>query len=447
MAYKCGLKLWSINTDYYYDEAKRLYSKGVFDYIELYVVPGTLDTLPKWKELHNPLRHFVPLPPKGADNSLVVDSETLWHFVPLPPEGADQLKSDSSELRRCLPLPSEGADVLFSKRRKYAPYMKDFARKLRKNMTKQEVVFWQQIRKNRLGVRFRRQHSIDDQYIADFYCHEKRLIIEIDGGQHCNSFEDVQRTFYLESRGYRIIRFWNNEINENLSACIDFLYQEINSNLPPLGEVARSAEGGIPFIIHAPHFAHGFNLAKKDKEESNLAIYREVKQFADELDAPHIIFHGGIEGDIEETARQLANFNEPRALIENKPYRAPLGEKKLCRGYSIQEISKIINETGCGLCLDIGHAICSANSLNEEPYNYLKQFNDLAPIMYHISGNIIDSDVDKHLHLCEGNYDYKKIFDIINCDSYISIETNKDFKENLKDYEEDIFYMKGFVNE
>ena len=54
MAYRLGLKLWSVNTDYYYEEAKRLYSEGVFDYIELYVVPNTLDTLAKWKELKYP---------------------------------------------------------------------------------------------------------------------------------------------------------------------------------------------------------------------------------------------------------------------------------------------------------------------------------------------------------------------------------------------------------
>ena len=125
MAYKLGLKLWSVNTDYYYEEAKKLYSQDVFDYIELYVVPHSLDTLLKWKELN------------------------------------------------------------------------------------------------------------------------------------------------------------------------------------------------IPFIIHAPHFAHGFNLAKKEKEGSNLEIYKEVKQFADELNAQFIIFHGGIDGDIKETARQLASFNEPRALIES----------------------------------------------------------------------------------------------------------------------------------
>ena len=57
----------------------------------------------------------------------------------------------------------------------------------------------------------------------------------------------------------------------------------------------------IPFIIHNAHFAQGFNLAKSEKEESNRKIYDQTKQFADELNAKYIIFHGGIEGNIKET--------------------------------------------------------------------------------------------------------------------------------------------------
>ena len=255
MAYKLGLKLWSINTDYYYEEAQRLFSKGVFDYIELYVVPNTLATLSKWKELQ------------------------------------------------------------------------------------------------------------------------------------------------------------------------------------------------IPFIIHAPHFAHGFNLAKKEKEESNFKIYKEVKQFADELNAQYIIFHGGIDGDINETARQLAAFNEIRALIENKPYVAPLGEKRLCRGFSIQEVKRVIKKANCGFCLDIGHAICSANSQKIELYEYLSKFNELNPCMYHISGNFIDSDIDRHLHLWQGDFNFKRIFDIINKNCHLSIETNKDSKTSLNDFEKDIEYIAEFIRE
>ncbi|MEE6206874.1 MAG: hypothetical protein VZR95_02350, partial [Alphaproteobacteria bacterium] len=141
--YKLGLKLWSTNTDFYYKEAIDLYTKGVYDYIELYVVPETLDTLPKWKQLK------------------------------------------------------------------------------------------------------------------------------------------------------------------------------------------------IPFIIHNAHFMQGFNLADTEMKSRNLTIYEQTKQFADELDARYIIFHGGTDGRIEETVRQLSAFNEPRALIENKPFAAlsnPMGGK-FCRGH------------------------------------------------------------------------------------------------------------------
>ena len=247
MAYKLGLKLWSINTDYYYEEAQRLFSKGVFDYIELYVVPNTLATLSKWKELQ------------------------------------------------------------------------------------------------------------------------------------------------------------------------------------------------IPFIIHAPHFAHGFNLAKKEKEESNLAIYREVKQFADELNAQYIIFHGGLDGNIEETARQLTSLNEPRALIENKPYVAlkTCMDGEFCRGYNLEEIQHVIDTAKCGFCLDFGHAICAANSLKKEVYNYCREFLQFKPNMYHLTDlNDITSPYDSHLHLGEGQLNFASIFDMIPDGSYVTFETIKDSKENLNDFKE-----------
>ena len=113
--------------------------------------------------------------------------------------------------------------------RYYAPYIKEFARQMRKEMTLQEVKLWQHIRKEQLGVKFRRQVAIDNKYIADFACLDKRLIIEVDGGQHCESQSDIQRTFYLEKENFRIIRFWNNEIDKNLEGCLNFILEELNN--------------------------------------------------------------------------------------------------------------------------------------------------------------------------------------------------------------------------
>ena len=93
------------------------------------------------------------------------------------------------------------------------------ARILRKNMTKQERILWTFLRKKNINnLKFRRQYSIGN-YIVDFICNEKKLIIEIDGGQHNenkNITYDQERTKYLESKGYKVIRFWNNDIDNNI---------------------------------------------------------------------------------------------------------------------------------------------------------------------------------------------------------------------------------------
>ena len=93
------------------------------------------------------------------------------------------------------------------------------ARSLRKNMTKQERILWTFLRKKNINnLKFRRQYPIGN-YIVDFICNEKKLIIEIDGGQHNenkNITYDQERTKYLESKGYKVIRFWNNDIDNNI---------------------------------------------------------------------------------------------------------------------------------------------------------------------------------------------------------------------------------------
>ncbi len=92
-------------------------------------------------------------------------------------------------------------------------------KQLRKSATPQEITLWSRIRRKQLGYRFRRQHSIG-KYIVDFYCSENKLIIEIDGWQHRkenNLGYDIKRTKFLESLGYKVLRFWNSEINKNIS--------------------------------------------------------------------------------------------------------------------------------------------------------------------------------------------------------------------------------------
>ncbi len=92
-------------------------------------------------------------------------------------------------------------------------------RSLRKNSTPQEIIIWSKLRnRNFRNLKFRRQYQIG-KYVVDFICIEKKIIIEIDGFQHKEEKQegyDKIRTEFLERRGYEVIRFWNNEINDNL---------------------------------------------------------------------------------------------------------------------------------------------------------------------------------------------------------------------------------------
>ena len=90
------------------------------------------------------------------------------------------------------------------------------ARALRNNPTDAESKLWAQLRQRNLdGFRFRRQQPIGP-YIVDFFCPDARLVVEIDGGQHAaRENEDAERTEWLGSRGYRVVRYWNNEVLSN----------------------------------------------------------------------------------------------------------------------------------------------------------------------------------------------------------------------------------------
>jgi len=220
-----------------------------------------------------------------------------------------------------------------------------------------------------------------------------------------------------------------------------FDYVELYVVPGTLETLAQWAKLDIPFTIHAPHFAHGFNLAKKEKEQSNLKIYNEVKAFADELNPDYIIFHGGIDGCIKETARQLAAFNEPRALIENKPFKAIPNKMggEFCRGYNPEEIKFVIDKAGCGFCLDFGHATCAGRSLQQD---LLPEFLELKPKMFHIT-DLEDSEYDSHLHFGAGVLNIKGLLQTLPENAKITIETNKNSKENLDDFIEDIKWLRN----
>jgi len=115
------------------------------------------------------------------------------------------------------------------------------ARAMRANPADAERRLWSILRAKRLGdLRWRRQVIIDDLYIADFLCFEHRLIVEADGGQHADSNYDGERDSYLKSQGFRILRFWNNDVLTNSGGvaeailhAIDFLGAQTRADPTP----------------------------------------------------------------------------------------------------------------------------------------------------------------------------------------------------------------------
>ncbi len=106
--------------------------------------------------------------------------------------------------------------------------LSDRARELRRDMTDAERRLWRHLReRQRLGCKFRRQVPVGD-YIVDFACFEMKLVIEVDGSQHMDREErDAKRTRWLESEGFRVLRFWNNEVLEQIDGVLSVIEEAL----------------------------------------------------------------------------------------------------------------------------------------------------------------------------------------------------------------------------
>ena len=107
--------------------------------------------------------------------------------------------------------------------------LKEFSRHNRREMTESETILWKALRGEFRGIKFRRQHPIGD-YIADFLCLAEKIVIEVDGEYHNapqQQQEDQWRTEYLERKGYKVIRFTNEEVNSDVKGVISKIKEEL----------------------------------------------------------------------------------------------------------------------------------------------------------------------------------------------------------------------------
>lgn len=111
------------------------------------------------------------------------------------------------------------------------PKIRRRAKELRKNLTPTEEKLWTHLRAHRMeGVHFRKQHAIGN-YIVDFCAPNKKLIIELDGSQHLEQEEyDQMRTNFLKSKGYKVLRFWNHQVMNELDKVLNHIWDTLKEN-------------------------------------------------------------------------------------------------------------------------------------------------------------------------------------------------------------------------
>ena len=123
------------------------------------------------------------------------------------------------------------------------------ARRLRRNQTDAERAVWFRLRDRRLGGwKFRRQFPID-RFIVDFFCADAHLIVELDGGQHAmQAAADAQRTKTLEAMGYMVLRYWNNDVMQNIDGVVEDIATalERHRSEPPHPTLSPTGRGSAP---------------------------------------------------------------------------------------------------------------------------------------------------------------------------------------------------------
>ena len=118
------------------------------------------------------------------------------------------------------------------------------AQQLRNNATDAERLLWRHLSRRQLaGFKFSRQMPVGS-FICDFLCREQMMIVEVDGGQHCENAQDRSRTAFLEGEGYRVVRFWNNEVRENVEGVLQAIGVALASGPPPTPSRLREGKSG-----------------------------------------------------------------------------------------------------------------------------------------------------------------------------------------------------------
>jgi sugar phosphate isomerase/epimerase len=201
----------------------------------------------------------------------------------------------------------------------------------------------------------------------------------------------------------------------------------------------------VPFIIHAPHSFHGINLAQANMWKANQRNFKEAQLFADSLGADIIIVHGGNNGSLVETLRQIVLLDEKRIALENKP---KFGLKnEVCIGWSPSEFRQAV-DAGFpnAFVLDFVHAICAANSLDVDVMVIINEFMKFKPRIFHLSDGDNSSEKDIHLNLGKGSLDLAGFLSFVPEGALLTIETPRNPSNGLEDFVNDICFLRNILS-
>ncbi len=194
----------------------------------------------------------------------------------------------------------------------------------------------------------------------------------------------------------------------------------------------------IPYIIHASHDAHGFNLAENCLEQQ-LLQFSESQRFADLLHAPLIILHPG-HGNLSTTNLEsfILKVNEPRLCLENMPALA-LDHSSRCQLSHPHEMKSMLALFPVLFCLDVGHAIAAANFWKINLFDMIREFCLLCPSIIHLSDGWSQDLCDAHLSIGAGDYPYMEIIPRVTGpqNRLFTLETPKETHKNLQDFLQD----------
>lgn len=199
----------------------------------------------------------------------------------------------------------------------------------------------------------------------------------------------------------------------------------------------------IPYIIHIPHSKFGVNISDASLKEYNLQKINESIMWTNELNAKYMILHPEY-GSMDNAKDMLHEVSDSRLLIENMPKIGLNGEQMI--GCSPSQIEELIGDNDAGLCLDFGHAVKAAVSLEVDYKEYVKKFLRFDPKVFHISDGVLSDEKDEHLNIGEGDYDFEYFLNCIKMikkTNYVTIETPR---ENYTSFEDDIQNLDAFIH-